>query len=64
MSYKLLIDEKEDFYNDNSLIEIENEKIKEIIKEKKYILKDIYYNLDGQNIFKRVHRYRHKIIFL
>ena len=27
-------------------------------------MKDIYYNLDGQNIFKRVHRYRHKIIFL
>jgi len=51
------------------LIEIENKKIQEMIndkkykkmfKEYKYILENIYYDLDGHNIFKREHRYQNK----
>ena len=55
------------------MIEIENKKIQEIIsdkknkkmlKEYKYILENIYYDLDGHNIFKREHRYQNKICLL
>ena len=55
------------------MIEIENKKIQEIIndkknkkmlKEYKYILENIYYDLDGHNIFKREHRYKNKISLL
>ena len=55
------------------MIEIENKKIQEIIndkknkkmfKEYKYILGNIYYDLDGHNIFKREHRYQNKICLL
>ena len=55
------------------MIEIENKKIQEKInnkkkkkmfKEYKYILGNIYYDLDGHNIFKREHRYQNKISLL
>ena len=33
-------------------------------KKAHYYPKNIYYSLDGQNIFKRVDRYRHKLLLV
>ena len=75
-NYKLLLDEKLNFYGDNSLIvtEIRNldNKTKkfcwcfELFKEKEtdYFYNNVYYSLDGGNIFKRVHRFGYKGLFL
>jgi len=48
--------EKENYYEDDAFSAIERKKLKEVIKEK-YLLKKIYYDLDGKSIFKRVHRF-------
>lgn len=62
--YKLLLKEKEYFYNDdNTLIILEENKIPEILKND-YILKGEYYSLDDHNIFKREDRYERKIFLL
>ena len=39
---------------------INDKKYKKMFKEYKYILENIYYDLDGHNIFKREHRYQNK----
>ena len=57
------MEEKDNFYNDNTLIAIEKQRLKEIMKTK-YLYKNVYYSLDGGNIFKRVHRFGHKGLFL
>ena len=43
---------------------INDKKFKKMFKEYKYILENIYYDLDGHNIFKREHRYQNKICLL
>ena len=55
--------EKENYYEDDAFSAIERKKLKEVIKEK-YLLKRIYYDLDGKSIFKRVHRFGHKWFFI
>ena len=41
----------------------ERHKLKDIIKIK-YLYKNVYYSLDGGNIFKRVHRFGNKWLFI
>ena len=38
--------------------------VNELVNDKNYKSKHIYYDLDGQNIFKRVDRYRHRIFLI
>lgn len=65
-SFKILFQEKKHFYltknNNNRLDEVEEKRIKTI--NKRYHLEGIYYDLDNHNIFKRIDRYRFKIIFI
>lgn len=75
----MLAKEKDNYTKDNIFTLVENEKIAKIInvpklmkkqKNKKdedkidYILKLTYYDLDGRNIFKRIHRFQKKIFLL
>lgn len=52
--------------DDKEFLPLENVEIGKIINDKKhhYHLKNIYYSFDGQNIFKRVDRYRHKLFLI
>jgi hypothetical protein len=55
--------EKNNFYGDNSLQIIEEEKFKEI-NYKLFSFKTIYYSLDGHNFFKRRDRFENKIVLI
>ena len=55
--------EKNNFYGDNSLQIIEEEKLKEI-KYKQLSLENIYFSLDGHNFFKRRDRFKYKILLI
>ena len=47
------------------MIELKEEQITKMTKEKKYLLGKLYFDLDGHNIFKRVDRYNNKkILFI
>ena len=67
----MLLKEKANYYAANnsgeSLVEIEENKALEL-KKLKFDLRELYYSLDGHNIFKRSSRYYYKtfliIIFL
>ncbi len=50
--------EKDKYYEEKSLIDLEEKKQKKI--RNKFKLQKIYYSLDGKNIFKRVDRYYYK----
>ena len=50
--------EKDNYYEEKSLIDLEEKKQKKI--RNKFKLQKIYYSLDGKNIFKRVDRYYYK----
>ena len=50
--------EKDKYYEEKSLIDLEEKKQKKIRNKLK--LQKIYYSLDGKNIFKRVDRYYYK----
>lgn len=56
------------FINNNKLEinSLEQLAIDKIINDEKqrYYLNNIYYSTDGQNIFKRVDRYRHKLLLI
>ena len=60
-SYKLLMEEKQNFYDKNKgsapLLDIEEIKLKNI-KKAKLNVEGLYYSLDNHNIFKRVDRYK------
>jgi hypothetical protein len=62
-SYKLLLNEKENYYGDNSFPKIEEEKLNKIIK-RKFLFENFYYSLDGHNFFQRKDRYKRKIFLL
>ncbi len=55
--------EKNNFYGDNSLQIIEEEKLKEI-NYKQLSLENIYFSLDGHNFFKRRDRFKYKILLI
>ncbi len=59
----MLLQEKKNYYesnnDDESLVEIEEEKIVNLQKAK-IDFKGLYYSLDGHNFFKRVDRYYNK----
>lgn len=63
-SYKLLLDERAYFYKYNyrnknsiSIVNLEKTRLKNLSKSKSYDLNQLYYSLDGHNIFKRLDRY-------
>jgi hypothetical protein len=67
--FSLLFEQQNYFYLQNDDLEpfsISQLTIDKIISDKnhRYYLKDLYYSLDGQNIFKRVDRYRHKLFLM
>ena len=58
-------EEKKNYYNNEYLVEIGDMQLKKMTEEKKFLLKNIYYDLDGHNIFNRIDRYNNKkIIFM
>ena len=63
-SFKLLFEEKNNFYLNNNTIppEITERKLK--IISKRYHLDGLYYGLDNHNAFKRVDRYKNKITLI
>ena len=63
-SFKLLFEEKNNFYLNNNTIpkEITERQLK--IISKRYHLDGLYYGLDNHNVFKRVDRYKNKIILI
>ena len=52
--------------NELEIQSLEQLAIDKIINDEnhRYYLKNIYYSIDGQNIFKRVDRYRHKLLLI
>ena len=62
-SYKLLLKEKSIFYGDESLELIEEKKLDKVIK-RKYLIKEIYYEADGHNFFKRKDRYKFRVFLI
>lgn len=63
----MLLKEKANYYGANnsgeSLVEIEENKALEL-KKLKFDLKELYYSLDGHNIFKRSSRYYYKTFLI
>jgi len=55
----LLLKQKDNYYGDNTLQIIEEEKLNSVIKTK-LEFDNIYYSLDGHNFFKRKDRYKNK----
>ena len=52
--------------NEKEIHSLEQKAINKIVNDenKRYYLKNIYYSIDGKNIFKRVDRYRHKLLLI
>ena len=55
--------EIDNFYGDNSLQIIDENKLNDIL-DNKILLNNIYYSLDGHNFFKRKYRFQHKIFLI
>ena len=67
VSFKLLYEERNNFYLNNNNIpniptDIDEKKLK--IISKRYHLNGLYYGLDNHNLFKRIDRYKHKTILI